>query len=310
MGIVVAGSTGLVGSALVRAFEKAGKTVIGINRQVVDLQDRNATIDFFREIKPNFVIDAAAKVGGIGASNSNPVEFLVQNVQIQNNLMEAAHLTQVKKFVFLGSGCAYPRDGAQPLKEEYFMTGPLEKSNSAFAVAKIAGIELINSYKKEYGYDWFSLMPTNIYGPADNFDLETSHLIPALIRRFLEASELGLPSVTLWGTGSPLRDFLHADDLASAIMVSLDEAWDFELLNIGSGTEIKVLDIARVVAEAVGFHGEVFWDSSRPNGTPRKILDSSRINALGWSPQISLEDGIRNTIDWYREHRSLDARTT
>ena len=190
------------------------------------------------------------------------------------------------------------------------MTGPLEKSNSAFAVAKIAGIELINSYKKEYGYDWFSLMPTNIYGPADNFDLETSHLIPALIRRFLEASELGLPSVTLWGTGSPLRDFLHADDLASAIMVSLDEAWDFELLNIGSGTEIKVLDIARVVAEAVGFHGEVFWDSSRPNGTPRKILDSSRINALGWSPQISLEDGIRNTIDWYREHRSLDARTT
>ena len=301
MTIIVAGATGLAGSAIVKAFEAKGATVIGINRSVVDLENSGQTQDFVASIKPSLIVDAAAKVGGIGANNSFPVEFLADNLRIQGNLMKAAHKAGVPNFVFLGSSCIYPRDCAQPIKEEYLMTGPLEETNSAYAVAKIAGIELINSYRKEYGTKWISLMPTNLYGPRDNFDLTASHVLPAFIRRFVEAAESGASTVTLWGTGSPLREFLHVDDLAQAVVIA-SEKYDSSLhLNIGSGEDLSIKELAHTVARAAGFSGEIQWDASKPDGTPRKVLDVSRIKALGWKPTITLEEGIASTIAWYKE---------
>ena len=301
MTIIVAGATGLAGSAIVKAFEAKGATVIGINRSVVDLENSQQTQDFVASIKPSLIVDAAAKVGGIGANNSFPVEFLADNLKIQGNLMKAAHKAGVPNFVFLGSSCIYPRDCAQPIKEEYLMTGPLEETNSAYAVAKIAGIELINSYRKEYGTKWISLMPTNLYGPGDNFDLTASHVLPAFIRRFVEAAESGASTVTLWGTGSPLREFLHVDDLAQAVVIA-SEKYDSSLhLNIGSGEDLSIKELAHTVARAAGFSGEIQWDASKPDGTPRKVLDVSRIKALGWKPTITLEEGIASTIAWYKE---------
>lgn len=301
MTIIVAGATGLAGSAIVKAFEAKGATVIGINRSVVDLENSQQTQDFVASIKPSLIVDAAAKVGGIGANNSFPVEFLADNLKIQGNLMKAAHKAGVPNFVFLGSSCIYPRDCAQPIKEEYLMTGPLEETNSAYAVAKIAGIELINSYRKEYGTKWISLMPTNLYGPRDNFDLTASHVLPAFIRRFVEAAESGASSVTLWGSGSPLREFLHVDDLAQAVVIA-SEKYDSSLhLNIGSGEDLSIKELAHTVARAAGFSGEIHWDASKPDGTPRKVLDVSRIKALGWKPTITLEEGIASTIAWYKE---------
>jgi len=235
MTIVVAGATGLAGSAIVRAFEKAGKEVVGINRSVVDLLDLQATKKFLKDVAPSMVIDAAARVGGIGANNAFPVEFLTDNIRIQSNLMDAAHDAKVGRFIFLGSSCIYPRDCAQPIKEEYLMTGPLETTNSAYAIAKIAGIELINSYRKEYGHKWISLMPTNLYGPNDNFELQGSHVLPAFIRRFVEATEKNAPTETLWGTGAPKREFLHVDDLANAVLIASDKYDSSMHLNIGSG---------------------------------------------------------------------------
>ena len=301
MTIIVAGATGLAGSAIVKAFEAKGATVIGINRSVVDLENSQQTQDFVASIKPSLIVDAAAKVGGIGANNSFPVEFLADNLRIQGNLMKAAHKAGVPNFVFLGSSCIYPRDCAQPIKEEYLMTGPLEETNSAYAVAKIAGIELINSYRKEYGTKWISLMPTNLYGPRDNFDLTASHVLPAFIRRFVEAAESGASTVTLWGSGSPLREFLHVDDLAQAVVIASEE-YDSSLhLNIGSGEDLSIKELASTVAHAAGFSGEIHWDASKPDGTPRKVLDVSRIKALGWKPTITLEEGIASTIAWYKE---------
>jgi GDP-L-fucose synthase len=301
MTIIVAGATGLAGSAIVKAFEAKGATVIGINRSVVDLENSGQTQDFVASIKPSLIVDAAAKVGGIGANNSFPVEFLADNLRIQGNLMKAAHKAGVPNFVFLGSSCIYPRDCAQPIKEEYLMTGPLEETNSAYAVAKIAGIELINSYRKEYGTKWISLMPTNLYGPRDNFDLTASHVLPAFIRRFVEAAESGASTVTLWGSGSPLREFLHVDDLAQAVVIA-SEKYDSSLhLNIGSGEDLSIKELASTVARAAGFSGEIHWDASKPDGTPRKVLDVSRIKALGWKPTITLEEGIASTIAWYKE---------
>ena len=301
MTIIVAGATGLAGSAIVKAFEAKGATVIGINRSVVDLENSQQTQDFVASIKPSLIVDAAAKVGGIGANNSFPVEFLADNLKIQGNLMKAAHKAGVPNFVFLGSSCIYPRDCAQPIKEEYLMTGPLEETNSAYAVAKIAGIELITSYRKEYGTKWISLMPTNLYGPRDNFDLTASHVLPAFIRRFVEAAESGASTVTLWGTGSPLREFLHVDDLAQAVVIA-SEKYDSSLhLNIGSGEDLSIKELAHTVARAAGFSGEIQWDASKPDGTPRKVLDVSRIKALGWKPTITLEEGIASTIAWYKE---------
>jgi GDP-L-fucose synthase len=301
MTVIVAGATGLAGSAIVKAFKSQGREVIGINRSVVDLMDARATENFILDAKPSLIVDAAAKVGGIGANNSYPVEFLGDNITIQGNLMRAAHKANVPNFVFLGSSCIYPRDCAQPIKEEYLMTGPLEASNSAYAVAKIAGIEMINSYRKEYGTKWISLMPTNLYGPRDNFDLAASHVLPAFIRRFIEATENGAPKVTLWGSGSPLREFLHANDLAKAVVLAAENYDSSMHLNVGTGEDLSIKDLAQKVATAAGFTGKIEWDSSKPDGTPRKVLDVSRIKALGWKPTITLEDGIASTIDWYKE---------
>jgi GDP-L-fucose synthase len=278
-----------------------GCEVIVANTKNVNFLDRESTLSFVRDHSPNIVVDAAAKVGGIGANNRFPVEFLTNNVTIQNNLMEASHLANVEKFIFLGSSCIYPRDCPQPIKEEYLLTGPLETTNSAYAIAKIAGIELVKSYRKEYGHQWISLMPTNLYGPNDNFELQGSHVLPALIRKFVEASENQQKEIVLWGTGKPLREFLHVDDLAQAVWVAT-ENYDSEIqLNIGSGAEISIEDLAALIAELAGFKGEIAWDSTKPDGTPRKVLDVSKAKSLGWAPKISLSDGIASTIAWYKD---------
>jgi GDP-L-fucose synthase len=301
MTIVVAGATGLAGSAITKTFESTGQEVIGINRDVVDLLDFDKTNQFFKDVKPTLVVDAAARVGGIGANDAFPVEFLEDNIRIQTNLMHSAHNAKVKKFIFLGSSCIYPRDCQQPIREEYFMTGPLEATNSAYAIAKIAGIELVNSYRKQYGYNWISLMPTNLYGPGDNFDLNGSHVFPALIRRFVEAVEADTRKIVLWGSGSPKREFLHVDDLARAVLLA-SEKYDSSLhLNIGTGVDISIRDLAQKIAEVSGFKGEILWDTSKPDGTPRKVLEVSRIKQLGWSPRVTLEEGIASTIRWYKD---------
>lgn len=300
MSVIVAGSTGLAGSAIANAFEKAGQEVFGINRGVVDLLNFDQTNQFLNDIKPSLVIDAAARVGGIGANNSHPVEFLEDNVRIQANLMHASHNANVKRFVFLGSSCIYPRDCQQPIKEEYLMTGPLEATNSAYSIAKIAGIELVNSYRKQYGHNWISLMPSNLYGPRDNFNLDNSHVLPALIRRFVEAVEAGAREVMVWGSGSPKREFLHVDDLAQAVLLT-SQSYDSALhLNIGTGEDLSILELATKIAQISGFKGEILWNKSKPDGTPRKVLDVSRIKQLGWSPRVTLEEGIASTISWYR----------
>ena len=300
MSVLIAGSTGLAGFAIAAAFESKGDEVIRINRSVVDLMDLEATKKLIKSTKPALVVDAAAKVGGIAANNSFPVEFLADNIRIQSNLMQAAHEADVEKFVFLGSSCIYPRDCSQPIKEEYLMTGPLETTNSAYAIAKIAGIELVNSYRKEHGRKWISLMPTNLYGPRDNFNLQVSHVLPAFIRRFVEAIEINAPSVTLWGSGAPLREFLHVDDLAQAVVITAKNYDSSMHLNVGTGQDLTIKDLALMVASLSGFKGEIIWDTSKPDGTPRKTLDVSRIKALGWNPTITLEDGITSTITWYK----------
>jgi GDP-L-fucose synthase len=301
MTIVVAGGTGLAGSAIVRAYQATGAEVIAVNRKVVDLLDRDATTAFLKSVKPTLVVDAAAKVGGIGANSAYPVEFLSDNVRIQSNLMEAAHAADVAKFIFLGSSCIYPRNCPQPIKEEYLLTGPLEETNSAYAIAKIAGIELIKSFRKEYGRTWISLMPTNLYGPRDNFELQGSHVLPAFIRRFVEAAQNGVATETLWGTGSPKREFLHVDDLASAVVLLGDVYDSKEHLNIGTGEDLTIKELAELVAQLAGFTGEIAWDATKPDGTPRKVLDVSKAKSLGWAPQISLRDGIASTIAWYKD---------
>ena len=303
MTILVAGATGLVGSAIIQELESQNKSAIGISSKDVDLLDRIKTFEFIKNLKPTAIIDSAAKVGGIGGNNSYPVEFLSQNLQIQLNLMDAAHAAKVSKFVFLGSSCIYPRDSAQPIKEEYLLTGELEQTNSAYAVAKIAGIELIKSYRKEYGYKWISVMPTNMYGPNDNFDLENGHVLPVLIRKFIEAKRSGSGKVTLWGSGAPLREFLHVDDFAKAVVLCIDKYDDSKQINVGSGHELSIKDLATKISSVVGFTGEIIWDSSKPDGTPRKVLDSSKIAQMGWKPIISLDHGIASTAEWYLQHK-------
>ncbi len=299
MTIVVAGHSGLVGSAIYELLTSLNEEVFGINSKVVNLLDRQATFDFINDHKPEIVIDAAAIVGGIGANNSFPVDFLSKNLQIQNNLMDASHAANVERFVFLGSSCIYPRECPQPIKEEYLLTGPLESTNSAYAIAKIAGIELIKSYRKQFNRRWISLMPTNMYGPRDNFDLTTSHVLPALINRFVTAKRSGAAEVTLWGTGSPKREFLHSRDLASAVLMAT-EKYDSDVhLNIGTGEDLTIKDLAHLVGTLAGFKGQTLWDATKPDGTPRKVMDVSRLKAMGWNPTISLEDGIQETIRWF-----------
>jgi len=305
MTIVVAGYTGLVGSAIYELLQTRGESVIGVNRTVVDLLDRKRTFEFINDTKPEVVIDSAAIAGGIGANNSFPVEFLSQNLQIQTNLMDASHSANVKRFVFLGSSCIYPRLCPQPIKEEYLMSGPLEVTNSAYAVAKIAGIEGIKSYRKQFRRKWISLMPTNVYGPRDNFNLETGHVLPSLVNRFTSAVASKSKDVTLWGTGEAKREFLHSKDLARAILFALDNYDEDNHLNVGTGVDVSIKELAIMVARFTNFQGGLIWDSSKPDGTPRKVLDVSRLKALGWRPQINLEQGIESTIKWFGENESV-----
>ncbi len=304
MRIFVAGHRGLVGSAIVRAVEAEGKhSWFGRTRSELDLLDRKAVFDFLGAEKPDAVIIAAAKVGGIHANNTYPVQFLTENLQIEANLMDAAHAAGIKKLLFLGSSCVYPKMAQQPIKEEYLLTGELEKTNEAYALAKISGLKLVQAYRNQYGHTWISAMPTNMYGPGDNFDLENSHVLPALIRKFDDAKSSGAASVKLWGSGTPRREFLHADDLGRACVYLLENYNDEVAINVGVGEDVSIKELAELIKETVGFTGTIEWDSSKPDGTPRKLLDVSRITALGWKAQISLEDGIRSTYEWYQANK-------
>ena len=303
MKIYVAGHRGLVGSALVRAIDNSSEhSWIGRTHAELDLLDRRAVFDFVRAEKPDAIVIAAAKVGGIYANKTHPVEFLSENLQIETNLLDAAHAANIERLLFLGSSCVYPKLAQQPIKEEYLLTGELEKTNEAYALAKISGLKLVQAYRSQYGHRWISGMPTNMYGPGDNFDLESSHVLPALIRKFHDASKANAETVILWGTGSPLREFMHSDDLASACLFLLNE-YDSDLpINVGTGEDISIQALAQLIRDIVGFQGGIEWDLTKPDGTPRKLLDSSRIQALGWRPSISLQEGLSSTYAWYREH--------
>jgi GDP-L-fucose synthase len=303
--IFVAGHRGLAGSALVRALSAAGfSNLITRTRAELDLLDTQAVADFFATEKPTYVILAAAKVGGIYANNTYPADFIYQNLQIQNNVIHQAHVYNVEKLLFLGSSCIYPKLAPQPIKEEYLLTGPLEPTNDAYAVAKIAGIMMCQSYRRQYGRNFISVMPTNLYGPGDNFDLTTAHVLPALIRRFHEGKTTGATTVTLWGTGSPRREFIHVDDMASACVHLLQHYNDARHINIGTGTDVTIKDLASMIADVVGYTGEILWDTSKPDGTPRKLLDVSALHAQGWQHQIVLRTGIERTYAWYCENHS------
>lgn len=301
MKIYVAGHRGLVGSAIVRAIESRGEhTWIGRTRAELDLLDRDSVFSFLASETPDAVVIAAAKVGGIQANSSFPVQFLSENMQIETNLMDGSHSAGIEKLLFLGSSCVYPKFAQQPIKEEYLLTGELETSNEAYALAKIAGLKLVQAYRKQYGHHWISAMPTNMYGPGDNFDLENSHVLPALIRRFHDAKQKNAKEVTLWGTGSPKREFLHADDLGTACVFLL-ENYDSDVpINIGTGKDISISELASLIKEIVGFDGGIVWDSSKPDGTPRKLLDVSRMTDLGWIPETELKSGIDSTYQWYK----------
>jgi GDP-L-fucose synthase len=283
-----------VGGAIWRELQRRGfKNLIGRTRQEVNLLDAAAVQKFFVETKPEFVFVAAAKVGGIHANDTQPAEFLFENLQIQNHLIHAAKLAGVQKLLFLGSSCIYPKLAPQPLKEEYLLTGSLEPTNQWYAVAKIAGLKLCQAYRQQYGCDFISAMPTNMYGPNDNYDLQTSHVLPALIRKFHNAKTNSAATVSCWGTGTPLREFLYADDLASACLFLMQNYSEEQFINVGSGSEITIRELAELVKRIIGFAGEIVWDKSKPDGTPRKLMDSSRLFAMGWKPQVNLETGVR-----------------
>lgn len=297
--VFIAGHTGLVGSAIVRELDKRGLPWIGRTHSELDLLNRDDVFEFINTTNPSHVIIAAAKVGGIVANSSAPVEFLSENIRIASNLLDACHAANTFKVLFLGSSCIYPRNSPQPIREEYLLTGPLEPTNESYALAKISGLKLVQAYRNQYGRNWISAMPTNLYGPGDNFDLQSSHVLPATIRKFHEAKVSGSPTVTMWGTGTPMREFLHVDDLARACLFLMETYSDEIPLNIGTGTDITIRELAETVREVVQFHGEIIWDSSKPDGTPRKLLDVSRISDLGWSHEIELRQGIADVYDWY-----------
>lgn len=300
--IYIAGHRGLVGSAIRRHLEQSGyRNLITRDRRAVDLTDQKAVLDFFHTSKPAYVFLAAAHVGGIHANNTHPADFIRINLQIQTNVIHAAHETSVRKLLFLGSSCIYPRLATQPIREESLLTGSLEPTNEWYAVAKIAGIKLCQAYRRQYDFNAISLMPTNLYGPGDNFDLENSHVLPAMIRRFHEAKLAGADSVTIWGSGKPKREFLHVDDLADAAVFLMRNYNDGQIINVGTGKDISINELATLIARIVGFSGRIDHDLSRPDGTPRKLLDVSRLHSLGWRETIGLEEGIRQTYRWYTE---------
>ncbi|WP_181779598.1 GDP-L-fucose synthase family protein [Pseudonocardia pini] len=303
--IYVAGHRGLAGSAIWRALEGAGFTdLVGARSAEVDLRDRAATFDFLGDTRPSVVVLAAAKVGGIAANDASPADFLSDNLRIQTNVMDAARQAGIEKLLFLGSSCIYPKFAEQPIRESSLLTGKLEPTNDAYAIAKIAGIMAVQATRRQDGLPWVSAMPTNLYGPGDNFDPEKSHVLPALIRRFHEAAEAGAEQVTLWGSGTPRREFLHVDDLGRAIVRLLDVYDDPEPINVGVGEDVSIRELAELVADVVGFRGEIVQDRTRPDGTPRKLLDVSRINALGWQASIPLREGVESTYRWFVSHRA------
>lgn len=309
--IYVAGHRGLAGSAIVRRLQAAGfENIIGRTSAELDLRDREPVLEFLRAMKPRYVVLAAAKVGGILANSTYPVDFLSDNLRIQVNVLDGAREVGVERLLFLGSSCIYPRMAEQPIREEALLCGPLEPTNDAYAIAKIAGIMHVQAVRRQYGLPWISAMPTNLYGPNDNFSARGSHVLPALIRRYDEAAAAGAESVTNWGTGAPRREFLYADDMADACLLLLEQYDGGQQVNVGSGVDFTIREIANTVAVAAGFKGETRWDSSLPDGTPRKLLDTTSLTSLGWKPQTSLEEGVRKTMAWYRLHRAdLSAET-
>ena len=297
--VYVAGNTGLVGSAIVRMLHRKGYTnIFSTPSSHFDLRRQDDVERFFKNNEPEYVYLAAAKVGGIGANKDYPGHFIYDNLMIQSNIIHAARKFGVKKLLFLGSSCIYPKMCEQPIKEEYLMTGPLEPTNDAYAIAKIAGIKMCQAYRKQYGFNAISLMPTNLYGPNDNFNLETSHVLPALIRKFHEAKD----TVTLWGDGSPMREFLHVDDLADACFTSMLKYDESEPINVGTGEDVTIKELANSISDVVGFSGGIDWDTSKPNGTPRKVLNVDKMKSLGWEPKISLKEGIKSTYEWYKDY--------
>lgn len=302
--VFIAGKNGMVGSAIWRKLE-GNYYLLGTSSKELDLRNQEAVNQYIKDTRPDVVIDAAARVGGILANNQYPYQFLMDNMQIQNNLISAALEHGVKKFIFLGSSCIYPKLAAQPLKEEYLLTGPLEPTNEWYAVAKIAGIKACEAIRKQFGKDFVSLMPTNLYGPHDNFDLQTSHVLPAMMRKFHEAKVAGHTPVTLWGSGRPMREFLHVDDVAGAVQYALDHVLPEYLYNVGYGEDVTIRDLAVLIQAVVGYEGEIVWDSSKPDGTPRKWMDSSKLRALGWRPRIGLEEGIRSTYQWFLDNHDM-----
>jgi GDP-L-fucose synthase len=299
--IFVAGHRGMVGSAIVRRLKAEGFShLVTRDRSQLDLADESAVAKFFAEERPTIVLVAAAKVGGIKANNDFPVEFLLENLRIQNNIIRSAYEAGVRKLLFLGSSCIYPKFAPQPIPETALLSGPLEPTNEAYAIAKIAGIKLSQAYNREYGANFISAMPTNLYGPNDNFDLETSHVLAALIRKAHEAKVRRDKKLTVWGTGKPRREFLHVDDLASACLLLLEKYDSPEIINVGCGEDISIRELAELICEIVGFDGELAWDTSKPDGTPRKLLDVTKLRALGWKPAIPLRDGIARTYEWFQ----------
>lgn len=301
--IYIAGHRGMVGSAIWRNLESKGYTnLLGRTSAELDLRNQQAVNAFFLEEKPDVVIDAAAKVGGILANNDYPYQFLMENLQIQNNLIDAAHQHDVKKFIFLGSSCIYPRLAPQPLKEEYLLTAALEPTNEWYAIAKIAGVKACEAIRKQYNKDFVSLMPTNLYGPHDNFDLKSSHVLPAMIRKFHEAKLNNNTPIELWGSGTPMREFLHVDDLADAVVFAFENQLPENLYNIGIGTDLTIKAFAALIQRIVGHTGEIIWDSTKPDGTPRKLMDVSKMTDAGWKAKIGLEEGIKETYTWFLEN--------
>ena len=305
--IYIAGHRGMVGSAVWRALEAEGySNLLGRTSAQLDLREQSQVRDFFINEQPKVVIDAAARVGGILANSQNPYPFLMENLQIQNNLIDAAHHNGVSKFIFLGSSCIYPKLAPQPLKEDYLLTDSLEPTNEWYAIAKIAGVKACEAIRKQYGKDYVSLMPTNLYGPFDNFDLKSSHVLPAMIRKFHEAKEEGHRDVVLWGSGTPMREFLHVDDMARAVVFALESELDEHLYNVGTGTDVTIKELAKTIQTIVGHEGKIIWDSDKPDGTPRKLMDNSKLNARGWRAQIKLKEGIEQTYQWFLENELIN----